>query len=154
MWQSFEEYMPAVGKRWWAMVVGGIFTIAGIISYFYPFLVLPAWTWFLIALLFISIAQFFAFHRVRVERDEARAERDVALAKTRDPIINPVQALLGEAYTKCKRSDHSWFNDERYKGVAYRYEHSDELGNYGDIRESDVTKTCLFCGYKEGIHII
>ena len=66
------------------MVVGVIFTIAGIISYFYPHLVIPTWVWFLIALLFISIAQFFAFHKVRVERDQARGDIDSIIKELRN----------------------------------------------------------------------
>jgi hypothetical protein len=66
------------------MVIGVIFTIAGIVSYFHPLLVIPTWAWFLIALLFISIAQFLVFHKVRIERDEARGGVDLIIGKLRN----------------------------------------------------------------------
>jgi hypothetical protein len=88
-------------------------------------------------------------NKVTKGRDEVRAERDVSLAKTKDQIINPVLVLIDEASAKCKRDDHSWFNDERYEGIAYTYEHSDEVGDYGNIRKTSFTKTCKFCGHIE-----
>lgn len=58
-------------------------------------------------------------------------------------------ALRDKAYAKCKRDDHTWFTDERYKDVAYRYEYSGEVGDFGNIRERNFTKTCHFCGHSE-----
>ncbi len=60
---------------------------------------------------------------------------------------NPVEVLRDEAYAKCVKGDHSWFEDSRLDGVAYRNEHSDEIGDIGNIRKTYFTKTCLFCGY-------
>ena len=77
MRQSIKEYIPAVGKRWWAMVAGGILATAGGVSLFCPFLVIPTLAWFLIALLFISVAQFLAFHRIREEKDGLKGQLSI-----------------------------------------------------------------------------
>lgn len=55
--------------------------------------------------------------------------------------------LLDEPRSKCKRHDHSWFNDERYEGVAYTYKYSRDAEKF--LKVELVTKTCLFCGYNK-----
>ena len=62
---------------------------------------------------------------------------------------NPVEALRDKAYAKCAKGDHSWFDDSRFEGVAYRYEHSDEVGDFGNVRKTYFTKTCHFCSHSE-----
>lgn len=57
--------------------------------------------------------------------------------------------LISDAHSKCKKGDHSWFNDERYKFVAYTYEYSDTKDNFGSTREKYFTKICRFCGHTE-----
>jgi hypothetical protein len=53
---------------------------------------------------------------------------------------NPIEILRDEAYAKCKNGDHSWFDDVRFQGLAFRCE-SNEAGYF--------IKTCYFCGRSE-----
>ena len=62
---------------------------------------------------------------------------------------NQVEVLRDEANAKCRKDDHSWFDDSRFEGIAYRCEHSDKVGDFGNIREMYITKTCYFCGHRE-----
>jgi len=59
------------------------------------------------------------------------------------------EALKDEAYARCKKGDHSWFDDTRYDGVVYRRESFYELNDFGGIRTDHSTKTCYFCGYSQ-----
>ncbi len=57
-----------------------------------------------------------------------------------------IEALKDEASAKCRKSDHSWFNDSRLEGIAYRCEPSYEVNPMGNIEARHFTKTCFFCG--------
>jgi hypothetical protein len=59
---------------------------------------------------------------------------------------NPLEVLCEEAYARCKKGDHTWFDDSRFDGLAYRCEPSYEVGYIG-IEARQFTKTCYFCGY-------
>lgn len=74
MRQSFEEYMIAVLRLWLLWVPGGILSIAGLIANIVQWLAIPSWALVVIGLLGLFIAQFLAFHRVRVERDRLRGQ--------------------------------------------------------------------------------
>lgn len=60
---------------------------------------------------------------------------------------------LDEPRKKCKRGDHSWFNDASLKGIAYTYEPFYEVDSYGrGLINKGGLKTCLICKkYKENI---
>lgn len=61
---------------------------------------------------------------------------------------NPIKMLREEAYSKCEKGDHSWFDNSRLEGLAYRRESSHhEHDDFGGIRTDSSTKTCYFCGY-------
>lgn len=81
IWRSAREYLSKVLGVWWALMPGGVFTVVGALR---ELRVLPesvqiaGWLWLLLALLCFSVAQFVAFHSVRVERDRSLAERDEA----------------------------------------------------------------------------
>lgn len=63
--------------------------------------------------------------------------------------------LLGEARTKCKKGDHTWFNDEYLKDKAYIIDEvTNKIGDIGNIRKSSFMQTCKFCGHKESAFII
>ena len=59
---------------------------------------------------------------------------------------NPLEVLRDEAYARCKKGDHTWFDDIHFDGLAYRCEPSYEVGYFG-IEARHFTKTCYFCGY-------
>jgi len=62
---------------------------------------------------------------------------------------NLIKVLRDEAYSKCGKDDHSWFDDSRFEGIAYRCESLCELNDFGGIRTDRSTKTCYFCGYTQ-----
>lgn len=61
-----------------------------------------------------------------------------------------IEALKDEASAKCRKGDHSWFDDSRLEGLAYRRESFYELNDFGGIRTDRSTKTCYFCGCSQG----
>jgi len=72
MIKSFKEYLSVVSKYWWTLVIVIIFTAVGVISLFIPNFLVPYWVGIMIALIFLVFAQFLAFHKIRIERDDAR----------------------------------------------------------------------------------
>jgi len=75
--QSFREYGLAVAKWWWVLIVTGALEVLGLISFFKPGMnKMPEWALWVIPFIGVSIAQFLAFHDVRVKRDQIAAERD------------------------------------------------------------------------------
>jgi len=63
--------------------------------------------------------------------------------------MNLEKVLLDEANAKCKNGDHSWFDDSRFEGIAYRYEHTDKVSTPGAVSAIYSTKTCKFCGHSQ-----
>lgn len=81
MWRSFKEHLPTTWGYWWAVVPMLVASIAGIILDIAQSAqrhdpLLPLWAWILIGVSGIPIAQFLAFHKVRVQRDERQAQLD------------------------------------------------------------------------------
>lgn len=75
MWQSFKEYITALGRWGWVVVADIILTGAGA----YLDLssgIIPTWVWITLGLLALIIAPFVAFHKLRVQRDKLKAEKD------------------------------------------------------------------------------
>jgi hypothetical protein len=56
------------------MVLGMICAVLGVVQQVYHSVGLPAWAWFLISVLLLSVAQFLAFHKVRLQRDKLKIE--------------------------------------------------------------------------------
>lgn len=117
------------------------------------------WGWVILLLVIILLAvlegAYKMINKITKERDEAEAERDELLTKTKDQIINPILALIDEAEDKCKKHDHSWFNDERFEDIGYKYKPSYEVNAYGrNVIETGGWKICRFCGHTGGDLII
>ena len=92
MWRSFREYIPAVVRRWWAVIVFGAGDALGITSSVLgKTILLPYWAWFIIGAIALIVAQFLAYHEVRKQRDDAR--NDVARLKQ---IPNDVESAILE----------------------------------------------------------
>ena len=74
MRESIKEYLPAL-LRWWylllAFIIGDVLGIVTIIS---PIKHVSGWVWITIGIVALLIAQFMAFHTVRVERDKFKSQ--------------------------------------------------------------------------------
>ena len=84
---SIKSYMQALGKWGWTVIVSGISAGTGIITDVsnYSFII-PYWGWYIIALIFLLIAPFWAFHKIRIERDALveRAKPKLKIKETRE----------------------------------------------------------------------
>ena len=79
MRKSLKEWLPSIGRGWVFVIVGLMFGTMGILQELsrsgltMPAVLVqtavPAWGWYLLSVLGITIGSFNAFHRVRVERD-------------------------------------------------------------------------------------
>jgi hypothetical protein len=77
--RSLKLYGGAVLKAWWALFIGILLGAAGGYSLIWHVdLKLPPWGWFLAAVLCLSVAQFQAFHEMRMQRDTAIARAEEA----------------------------------------------------------------------------
>jgi hypothetical protein len=57
---------------------------------------------------------------------------------------------LDEPRAKCKKGDHSWFNDKCLEGVAYKCESLEhEHDSFGGTSAKHLRKTCYFCKHSE-----
>lgn len=67
--QSLKEYVPTIIRPLWAVIVGGIGGVLGVLDLTKQINV-PLWFWLASGLIVLSAAQFAAFHKVRRRRDE------------------------------------------------------------------------------------
>lgn len=72
MAKSITEYILAVLKWWWVVVMGGFFATIGASVSIWRGIDIPVWVWIGLAVFGLFIAQFFAFHKLRVERDNLK----------------------------------------------------------------------------------
>lgn len=76
--RSLVEHVPETFRFWWAIGMGGVFGILGAIAVVAKSPKVPAWIqdhavlWFALAGASLLVAQFLAFHKVRIERDESK----------------------------------------------------------------------------------
>jgi hypothetical protein len=82
VWKSVKEYVPAILKLWWVVVVGGILSAVGVVLNIVQGLTIPAWLLVVIGLMGLFVAQFLAFHRVKLDRDHLQARLDDKARKT------------------------------------------------------------------------
>jgi hypothetical protein len=67
---SLWEYSRHVLGRWWWLVLGVVAAGLGLYTVFVSHILgVRSWLWFVLALVAFSVAQFFAFHDVRKERN-------------------------------------------------------------------------------------
>ena len=83
--KSLKDYGKAVSRRLWWLVISGLVTIVGTIQVVFASLALPWWLWLTLAFVALVIAQYLAFHDVRMERDQA-LERLGELAELKDAV--------------------------------------------------------------------
>jgi hypothetical protein len=102
---SLWEYSRHVLSRWWWLVLGVVAAGLGLYTVFGSHILgVRSWLWFLLALVAFSVAQFFAFHDVRKERNDVltapvNAKVSVyAVAASRGsvppPVVAPVEYQL------------------------------------------------------------
>ena len=99
LWISLKRYLPAIVAEIWGVVLGGILGALGsillLVEKFQPTFYAkylgewPSWVGYAMLLAGIVIAQFMAFHRVRVDRDALRAQQQAR---------NKPQLRIGELY--------------------------------------------------------
>jgi hypothetical protein len=68
MWQSVKEYVRAVCQWWWVVVMGIFFAGIEVLLIFWQGFVIPIWVGIALAILGLFIAQFLAFHELRVKQ--------------------------------------------------------------------------------------
>ncbi len=69
---SAREYVPALLSYWWLVGIAGMGTLGRFIQVFYWDKPMPDWFWWAAIVGPVLIAQFLAFHKMRVERDRLR----------------------------------------------------------------------------------
>ncbi len=69
VWTSFREYVAVVVRQWWFYVglASGVLAVVGL---FTATPTIPRWITVTVFVLFVSVAQFAAFHQLRFQRDE------------------------------------------------------------------------------------
>jgi hypothetical protein len=70
--RSIREYLPMIFRPVWAVVVGGVGGVLGVLDLTRQINV-PLWFWLASGLTVLSVAQFSAFHKARRRRDELEA---------------------------------------------------------------------------------
>jgi len=105
--RSVKEYLRLSVGEGVILLGGAVFTVLGFVQRY-----IPSWGWFLLALVCAVFVQFRAFHRVRLERDEAlRDPREIADIRTMlnvariggDRLIAGLRADLGAVYSHGKK---------------------------------------------------
>ncbi len=88
-----------MGRCWWALVIGFTSAIIGAIFDIRQDLNIPFWVWPAVAVLALIIAQFMAFHRVRIARDKLQEQLD-----TRPSIEVSIANSIRDCYLDVKNS--------------------------------------------------
>ena len=74
MVKSCKEYVIAVLRWWWIMVIGIVVPITDYIFQLSEKVsVIPSWVWWAMGILGLTIAQFLAFHKMRIKQHPALA---------------------------------------------------------------------------------
>lgn len=72
---SVAEYGERVWARWWSLIPAGVGAVLGLIALAEQSSIkhgfVPTWLWLTLLLGGLTVAQFLAFHDVRIERDKA-----------------------------------------------------------------------------------
>jgi hypothetical protein len=70
-WVSIREYVLAICRAWWQLAIGLAGGAFAVVSAFRSGLVVPTWVGAVVAAAALIVAQFLAFHRVRLARDRS-----------------------------------------------------------------------------------
>src|SRR5438309_3945080 len=80
VWTSFREYVSLVAKQWWFYVglVSGVLALVGQVA---PIPPIPRGITIASCVIFLALAQFAAFHQLRLQRDAGSRPRLTILSK-------------------------------------------------------------------------
>ena len=84
MGKTAKEYILSILHWWWVMAIGFFGAIIGVTLDIKQDCNIPIWIWVAIGVISLFVAQLLAFHKVRMERDSAKADIDVIMKKLRD----------------------------------------------------------------------
>jgi hypothetical protein len=70
-WTSLREYVVTVTRAWWQLAIGFLAAAFAVVTEFKAGLLVPTWVGVVVAIVALITAQFLAFHRVRLARDQA-----------------------------------------------------------------------------------
>ncbi len=73
--RSLVEYLATVAKAWWQLAIGLVAAAFGVATLFKSGLIVPGWVAVAVAVVALFLAQFQAFHSVRLARDQAAGPR-------------------------------------------------------------------------------
>jgi hypothetical protein len=76
MRQSLKQYLLAVFRWWWVILVFVIGDVGGIVLTVQQNWTVPLWVWAAIGIAGLFTAQFLAFHHIKIERDELQLKLD------------------------------------------------------------------------------
>jgi hypothetical protein len=88
-WRSLKEYADAVLDHWMVLLVGGVATIVGLIQVHFSSFSLGVWTCVVVAVSTFLIAQFLAYHDLRIAHHEINSTEAMELALQHAGPINP-----------------------------------------------------------------
>jgi hypothetical protein len=103
---------------WWLMLVFLIGDVAGILTTIWQNIHVPFWIWILIFLLGLHIAQFLAFHKVRLERDELKRQLQMQKRvplRNRGPLIRAIGVIKEKAIALKMRQDDLNFKEKHHE---------------------------------------
>jgi hypothetical protein len=96
IWETLKEFVRSVGKWWWAVTIDWLVgAFLGTAQSFGHALVLPSWVPYLIVITGFVAACFIAFHRLRIERDEAVKKLSESLPSFKGELQ---QIIIGEGH--------------------------------------------------------
>lgn len=70
--ESCKTYPKDLLRHLWAIVITGVGGLMGLLTAIFPNVQIPSWVWVFILVLGLMIAQFLAWHTIRLERDRLR----------------------------------------------------------------------------------
>jgi hypothetical protein len=98
MLASFREYVRAVAKELWGLVIGVVAAVIGAIALSVTGVSLTLLEWFLIVLACLSPAQFLAYHRLRERALAQPAVPAVVVVPAPQPIPNVTTNVTNNYY--------------------------------------------------------
>jgi hypothetical protein len=84
MLRLIKEYIFSVFKLWWITLFSVGFAILGVVPCFVSNFVFPPWIGFSLAVVFLFVAHFLVYKKVRQERDELTLAPERVLKKLRE----------------------------------------------------------------------
>jgi hypothetical protein len=87
--ESLALYAHAVLRHWFWVMFAGVLAVVGVLQEVLTSVALPWWVWLVLSFVAFSVAQYQAFHDLRLERDDARGRVARKEALTDALLIEP-----------------------------------------------------------------